>query len=122
MGGKRNRTPPPYSQAWASKPNTILNFGAQANAAEMLRLAIIIAFERGVSVIAPIHDAILIEADSDHIDEAVEAVASAMREAARIVLGGAELRVEAKIINYPDRYKDERGERTWDTVWEIIGE
>jgi DNA polymerase I len=101
---------------------SIRNFLMQANGAEMLRLAIIIAFENGVSVVAPVHDAILIEADSAQIDEAVVKAGAAMQEASRIVLSGAELRTEPEIIKYPDRFKDERGEKMWDTVWGIIGE
>jgi hypothetical protein len=39
--------------------------------AEMLRIACCLATERGVSVCAPVHDALVIEAPVDQIDDAV---------------------------------------------------
>jgi hypothetical protein len=42
-----------------------------ANGAEMLRLACCLATERGIEVCVPVHDAVLIEADTDAIDQAV---------------------------------------------------
>ena len=39
---------------------TIQNFPMQAHGAEMLRLACCLATEKGVEVVAPIHDALLI--------------------------------------------------------------
>ena len=44
-------------------PRSLRNFPMQANGAEMLRLACCLATERGVKVCAPVHDALLIEAD-----------------------------------------------------------
>jgi hypothetical protein len=41
---------------------SLRNFPCQANGAEMLRLAVSLAVERGVRVIAPVHDAVMIEA------------------------------------------------------------
>ena len=40
---------------------SLRNFPCQANGAEMLRLACCLALERGVSVMAPIHDAVIVE-------------------------------------------------------------
>ena len=34
---------------------------------------------------------------------------AAMQEASRTVLGGMEIRVDTKVIRYPDRYSDKRG-------------
>ncbi len=45
-----------------------------------------------------------------------------MAEASGLVLGGFQLRSEAKVIHYPNRFEDERGKRMWDTVQGIIGE
>ncbi len=54
-------------------PNTrsVQNFPMQANGAEMMRLACSLATERGIRVCAPVHDALLVEADGDHIGEVV---------------------------------------------------
>lgn len=106
----------------AANARSLRNFPMQANGAEMLRLACCLATERDVRVCAPIHDAILIEAPLPELDAAVATAQAAMAEASRIVLAGFELRTEAKLVRYPDRYEDERGRQMWDTVWQIIGE
>ena len=97
-----------------------MNFPMQANGAEMLRLACCLATERGLAVCAPVHDAILIEAPTAEIDEHVAALQACMREASRIVLGGLELGSDAKIVRWPERYADKRGEVMWDTVTRLL--
>ena len=71
---------------------------------------------------APIHDAILIQARLEELDEAITSTQKAMVEASRAVLGGFELRTDTKIICYPDRYKDSRGQGMWNTVLKILEE
>ncbi len=105
-----------------SNPRSLANFPMQANGAEMLRLACCLATERGISVCCPIHDALLIEADADEIETAAAATQAAMLEASRVVLNGFELRTDAKIVRYPDRYSDPRGERLWEIVMAIVAE
>jgi len=94
----------------------------QANGAEMLRLACCLITESGIRVCAPVHDAILIEAPLDELDDAVEATQKVMADASTVVLDGFRLRSEAKIFRYPNRYMDERGKMMWDTVWGMISE
>ncbi len=94
----------------------------QANGAEMLRIACILLTEAGIRVCAPVHDALLIEAPLDELDDAVATTQSLMAEASRIVLDGFELGSDAKIVRYPERYMDERGETMWNTVMTLIGE
>jgi len=101
---------------------SLRNFPMQANGAEMLRLACCLATERGIRVCAPIHDALLIEAPLNELDDAVSAATEAMAEASSVVLDGFELRSEAKLIRYPDRYEDERGANMWQAVSKIISE
>jgi hypothetical protein len=105
-----------------ANPRSLRNFPLQANGAEMMRLACILATERGIRVCAPVHDALLIEAPADGIAEAVAATQEAMQEASKLVLPGFPLRTDARLVRYPDRYSDPRGERFWRTVWELIGE
>lgn len=92
------------------------NFPMQANGAEMLRLAIIHAQDAGVSVIAPVHDALLIEAPLVDIQDAIAKASQAMRRASREVLDGFELRNDVEVIAYPNRYEDERGKGMWDEI------
>jgi hypothetical protein len=99
---------------------SIRNFPMQANGAEMLRLACSLATERKVTVCAPVHDAILIEAPLGELDSAVDRAQRSMAEASKIVLDGFCLRSDAKLVRHPDRFQDERGARMWATVWDVI--
>lgn len=105
-----------------SNPSTIRNFPMQANGAEMMRLACILAVEQGVKICAPVHDAFLIEAPSEKIEEHVKLMEDAMKAASAAVLSGFTLRSESKIIRYPDRYLDDRGSNMWATVWNAVKE
>lgn len=99
-----------------TKPRTLANYPMQGNGAEMMRLACCLATEAGIGVCAPVHDALLVEAQLEQLDQAVVDTQAAMAEASRVVLGGFELRSEAKVIRYPDRYSDRRGEAMWRAV------
>jgi hypothetical protein len=101
---------------------SLANFPMQANAAELLRLACCLTTERSIQVCAPVHDALLIEADAADIEAVVAATQKAMQEASAIVLSGFELRTDAKIVRYPDRYMDDRGKGMWETVWSIVAD
>jgi hypothetical protein len=105
-----------------ANPRSLANFPMQANGAEMLRLACCLATERGIVVCAPVHDALLIEADDEDIDATVVDTQAAMAEASRVVLNGFELRSDARIVRHPDRHMDPRGERMWVTVTRILAE
>jgi hypothetical protein len=58
--------------------------------------------EAGIKICAPVHDAILIEADSDAIDEQVRLMQELMAKASAFVLAGFELRSYVKIIPRPN--------------------
>ena len=96
------------------------NYLMQANGAEMLRLACCLGTERGIEICAPVHDAVLIAAPLHRLAEDIAAMQAAMREASAKVLSGFELRSDAKVIRYPDRYSDPRGEVMWSKVMELI--
>jgi DNA polymerase family A len=104
-----------------SNPRSLSNFPMQGNGSEMLRIACVIATEQGVRICAPVHDALLIEAPLGDLDHAVARTQAAMALASRQVLGGFELRSDAKVVRYPDRYADERGERMWQVVVAALG-
>ncbi|MDA0995216.1 MAG: DNA polymerase, partial [Proteobacteria bacterium] len=101
---------------------SLRNFPMQANGAEMLRIASILLTEAGVRVCAPVHDALLIEAPLEDLEDAVATTQSLMREASSAVLGGFELGSDVKLVRYPERYMDERGVTMWNTVMDLIGE
>ena len=83
----------------------------------MMRLAACMATESGIEVVAPVHDAFLIVAPLEELDDRVAQMQETMAEASRIVLGGHEVRTDANIIRHPDRYMDEgRGRAMWEAV------
>jgi len=106
-----------------AKPNTFLNWPMQAHGAEMMRIACILAVERGIKLCAPIHDALLIEAPSDQIDAEVVRLKECMAEASEAVLGDGKIcRVDADIVRYPDRYMDEHGQDMWDQIMVLLAQ
>jgi hypothetical protein len=62
-----------------ANPQSLRDFPCQANGAEMMRLACCLATERGVNVVAPVHDALMIEGPADAIDEIVARTQEAWR-------------------------------------------
>jgi len=98
------------------------NFPVQTNGAEMMRIAGMMLIDSGIRVCAPVHDAFLIEAPLDKLDDTVADSQKVMKEASRKVLNGFELRSEAQTICYPNRFVDKRGAKMWDVVMQLIGE
>jgi DNA polymerase-1 len=104
-------------------PRSLRNFPMQANGAEMMRLAACLATERGIEVCAPVHDAFLICAPLDRLDEDVARIRACMEEASRIVLDGFEVRTtveEKAIVRHPGHYTDDRGEEMWNTIMPLL--
>jgi DNA polymerase-1 len=106
---------------------SLQNFPVQGTGAEILRIACIWATRRGIGLRAPVHDALLVEAPLERIEADVALLQELMRRASRIVLnptadGQLELRTDAKIIRYPDRYTDPRGEAIWANVLALLAE
>ena len=105
-----------------SNPRSIRNFPMQANAAEMLRVACCLATEGGVEVCAPVHDAVLVCAPLEQIEDDIVAMRAVMAEASRVVLAGFELNTDVKVTRWPDRYMDPRGRQMWDRVCNLVAQ
>jgi DNA polymerase-1 len=106
---------------------SIRNWPIQAAGADILRIACILAVRHGIKLLAPVHDAVLIEAPIDRIEADVALMQEIMRRASRIVLnvdasGTHELRTDYTIVRYPDRYSDKRGGAIWKRVLQLIAE
>jgi DNA polymerase I len=103
-------------------PGSLMNFPMQANGAEMLRLFCCYAVDRGIPIIAPVHDAVMVEGPNADIDDIVVETKAAMMEASRQVLGGPTVRVDHKIVKFPDRYVDGRDGSTelWDLTLRLL--
>ncbi len=101
------------------KPRTLQNWPMQSHGSDILRLAVCLCLENGIKVIAPVHDALLIEAPAGTIEQDVEKAQWLMTEASKHVINFP-IRTDAKIIRYPDHYTDPRGALMWQSVWEAV--
>jgi DNA polymerase I len=104
---------------------SIRNWPIQATGADILRISCILAARHGIKLLAPVHDAVLIEAPIERIEADVAVMREIMRRASRIVLnadsaGTHELRTDYKIVRYPDRYSDKRGAKIWADVLQLL--
>jgi hypothetical protein len=104
---------------------SIRNWPIQSAGAEILRISCILAARHGIRLLAPIHDAVLIESSIDQIEADVALMREIMRRASRVVLnataeGTHELRTDYTIVRYPDRYSDPRGAAIWERVLELL--
>jgi hypothetical protein len=103
-----------------ANPRSLRNFPCQANGAEMLRLACSLAAERGLPIIAPVHDAVMVEGPAGSIDEIVAETQETMAEASAVILDGFRLRSDFRIVRWPDRFMDERGREFWGRVMALM--
>jgi hypothetical protein len=87
----------------------------------MLRIACCLATEHGVEVCAPIHDALLIQANAEDIDQAIAVTVNAMETAARAVLDGFSVGTDVAVARWPERYCDPRGQVMWERVCRLAG-
>jgi hypothetical protein len=92
-----------------------------------LRITCILAARHGIKILAPVHDAVLIEAPAERIEADVARMREIMRRASRIVFnatadGQHELRTDATIVRYPEHYSDKRGAAMWDHVLEFLSD
>ncbi len=106
---------------------SIRNYPIQANCADLFRLACVWGTRHGLTLIAPVHDAVLLESTDDRIEADVALMQEIMRRASRVILnptdaGTIELRTDAKIIRHPGRYTDPRGEELWKMVLKLLAE
>ena len=85
-----------------------------------MRIAAIAATERGIEVCAPVHDALLIAAPLDRLDDDMAEMRDIMSKAGRVVTGGLDIRTDAEVVKFPHRYMDERGKRMWDKVITLL--
>ena len=99
-----------------TRRNQLLNFPMQATGADMLRLACCLLVDAGIEVLAPVHDAVLIQAPTYAIEDVVMRSRYEMERASRFVLSGLTVRTDSMVVTHPDRYVDGRGTRLWGRV------
>lgn len=99
--------------------NALLNFPQQAGCAEILRLACVLAVERGLGprLCAPHHDALYLDCGEGEAPLIAAELEACFRDASATVLTGrVQLRLETGIVRYPDHYSDDDGKEIWDLV------
>jgi DNA polymerase-1 len=106
-----------------AKLGTLANNPMQGNGSEMLRLACCLAIDRGIPIIAPVHDAIMIEGPADIIMDISNEMSRCMVEASQHVLGGPAVRVDAsEPLMFPARYIDGRNQELWTKTLELLAQ
>ncbi len=103
-----------------ANPRALINHPMQSHGAEMMRVAAILATERGIRICAPVHDAFLIEAPLAQFEGVTASMSQVMREAGNIVLDGFDVRCDVEPVRHPERYRDPRGEEMWQAIWRIV--
>jgi DNA polymerase I len=106
---------------------TFRNWPIQAAGADILRISCILGTRHGVRLVAPNHDAVLIEAPIERIEADAALMQECIRRASRIVLncdraGDHELRTDCTIVRYPNRHFDKRGVTMWEHVTGLLAE
>jgi DNA polymerase I len=102
---------------------TVQNFPIQSTGAEILHVLSIMAERRGIEIVAPVHDATMVQAPIGQVNEVSAAVDRLMRDASAVVLRGHELPTDEQLIGpglHHPRYYDKRGVTMWDTVTKLV--
>jgi DNA polymerase family A len=112
---------------------TIRNWPTQTCGSEILHVAVLLAERRGLSVIAPPHDALMCEGDPAHIVDLSHELDRCMGDASAIVLRGYRIPTEegqamGPLLSRPrtgpiypgEHYYDKAGARMWNEVNRLI--
>jgi DNA polymerase-1 len=104
----------------------LMNYPAQAGAADMMRITAIAATEAGIQIAAPVHDAFWVLCPIAELDATIERMTNIMRRAAIAVTGGLPIgaTVEAKVV-WPFclgdvRKEDDKGQNMWREVNDLV--
>jgi DNA polymerase I-like protein with 3'-5' exonuclease and polymerase domains len=89
--------------------NTLLNFPMQGNGSDILRQAIIKLHEANFEVVAPVHDAVLVQIPLGDHEARIKEAQNIMVEASAFVIGGP-IRVGKEVIysNWQQKEKDQK--------------
>ena len=101
---------------------TLANYMHQASGADMMRLAAVAAHEAGVMICCPVHDALVVMAPLNELQDTAETTARVMRRASAVVTGGLEIPVEkSHEVRWPNCLGDVRkGKAKGQALWTEI--
>jgi DNA polymerase I-like protein with 3'-5' exonuclease and polymerase domains len=98
----------------------VRNFPIQSTGSEILHVACILAERRGIELVAPIHDALMAEANAADAEDTKHALDRLMRDASAIVLKGYELPSDFQIVHAGGSFYDKNGKDLWDTITNLV--
>jgi DNA polymerase family A len=96
------------------------NWLIQSTGGDLLREVCCRLTEAGFVVIAPIHDAVVLEDWADRIEQTTIEARRIMAEASKFVLGGFEIFTEVSIFD--ERFVDKRGVDMWRRIIDLMAE
>jgi DNA polymerase I len=103
-----------------TNPRTIRNFPMQATGADILRVACVLGERRGLSIVAPVHDAIMSSAGVSDAEEQATALDTVMQDASAVVLRGYRLPSDVQIVRPRQSFHDKRGVEMWETIRRLV--
>ena len=103
-----------------ARPTELMNWPVQSAGADLMRIVCIAATEAGIELAAPVHDGFLILSPLDRLDQDVDRMRTIMVRSSEVVTGGLPIRVDCKIVRYPDRFMDNRGQTMWARVMGLL--
>ena len=101
---------------------TARNWLIQANSSGIFRYAAIMARRLDIKICALVHDALLIEAPIDRIEEEAARATLCLERASGLFLHGLTLRVDTVIVREGQRFPDKRGAKVWAHVERTLKE
>ena len=101
---------------------SLRNWPIQTLGPDILRCACIRADRFRIEMLATAHDAVLIQGPEGRIEQDVACMAECMKQAARTLTDGFELRVDHEIKRVGERFVEERGRRTLAVVDQFLME
>jgi DNA polymerase I-like protein with 3'-5' exonuclease and polymerase domains len=101
--------------------NSIANFPVQAAGGEILRASVIALEEAGHRVVAPVHDALLIEMDEGGWQEELAEIRRLMERVSFVVNGGLRIPVDVELVFPGENYLDGRGVAFWKIAASVLG-
>lgn len=108
-------------QGTSKEDLTLGNFLMQSTGADILRIACCMLSEANLKIVAPVHDALMVQVALETANQDIQKAESIMQAASKIVLGQP-LRTETVVVKYPNHYIDEKGRNTWNKVLKIIAD
>lgn len=101
--------------------NSIANFLVQASGAEVLRVCVTALEEAGFQVVAPVHDAVMVELNEHNWESELSETRQIMASASQAVVPGVVVRTDVDVTMPGEHFVDGRGTEVWDLVAPVIG-